>query len=57
MPEFTSERLIPGEVDVDLFDEHMARYAFAARSLWAGCGAGCQINTRLGVSELESHRA
>ncbi len=33
------------------------RYAFAARSLWAGCGAGCQINTRLGVSELESHRA
>ncbi len=53
MPEFTSERVIPGEVDVDLFDEHMARYAFAVRAL----GAGYQINARLGPSELESHRA
>ena len=118
VPEFTGERVIPGEVDVDLFNGHLApyafatrlargkrmldagcgsgyqlnarlgvlelepsclslqertsfparsmsissmsmwpRYAFAARSLWAGCGAACQINTRLGVSELESHRA
>jgi len=44
--EFTGERVIPGHVDVDLFNEHMARYAFAARlargkrTLDAGCGAG-----------------
>jgi len=44
--EFTGERLIPGEVDVDLLNEHLARYAFAARLargkrvLDAGCGAG-----------------
>ena len=46
MPEFTGERVIPGEVDIDLLNEHMARYAFAARlargkrALDAGCGAG-----------------
>jgi len=46
LAEFTGERLIPGEVDVDLLNEHMARYTFAARLargkkvLDAGCGAG-----------------
>jgi SAM-dependent methyltransferase len=46
LAEFTGERLIPGEVDIDLFNEHMARYTFAARLargkrvLDAGCGAG-----------------
>ena len=46
MAEFTGERVIPGEVDVDLLNEHLARYAFAARLargkrvLDAGCGAG-----------------
>jgi protein-L-isoaspartate O-methyltransferase len=46
LAEFTGERLIPGEVDVDLLNEHLARYAFAARLargkrvLDAGCGAG-----------------
>ncbi len=46
MAEFTGERLIPGEVDIDLLNEHMARYNFAARLargkrvLDAGCGAG-----------------
>lgn len=46
LSEFTGERVIPGEVDIDLFNEHMARYAFAARlargkrALDAGCGAG-----------------
>jgi SAM-dependent methyltransferase len=44
--EFTGERVIPGEVDVDLMNEHLARYTFAARLahgkrvLDAGCGAG-----------------
>ena len=46
MAEFTGERLVPGQVDVDLYNEHMARYTFAARLsrgkrvLDAGCGAG-----------------
>ena len=44
--EFTGERVIPGQVDADLWNEHMARYAFAARLshqrrvLDAGCGTG-----------------
>jgi ubiquinone/menaquinone biosynthesis C-methylase UbiE len=46
LAEFTGERVIPGEVDRDLWNEHAARYAFAARVaggrrvLDAGCGAG-----------------
>jgi SAM-dependent methyltransferase len=46
LAEFTGERLIPGQVDVDLLNEHLARYAFALRLargkrvLDAGCGAG-----------------
>jgi len=46
LAEFTGERVIPGEVDADLLNEHMARYAFAARLakgrrvLDAGCGSG-----------------
>jgi SAM-dependent methyltransferase len=46
MSHFTGERVIPGEVEVDLLNEHVARYAFAARFargkrvLDAGCGAG-----------------
>ncbi|MEI9974184.1 MAG: hypothetical protein WDO73_20315 [Ignavibacteriota bacterium] len=61
MAEFTGERVIPGEVDVDLLNEHLARYTFAARLargkrvLDAGCGAGygsavdsAQLENRLG---------
>src|SRR4029450_5539868 len=46
LAEFTGERLIPGQVDVDLLNEHVARYSFASRLargkrvLDAGCGAG-----------------
>lgn len=46
MAEFTGERLVPEEADVDLWNEHFARYAFAARLarfkrvLDAGCGIG-----------------
>ncbi len=53
--------MIPGEVDVDLLNEHLARYTFAARLargkrvLDAGCGAGygsavdsAQLENRLG---------
>lgn len=52
MIEFTGERVIPGEVDDNLWAEHIARYAFAARFagnkrvLDIGCGAG------YGASEL-----
>jgi SAM-dependent methyltransferase len=44
--EFTGERVIPGQVDDDLWSEHVARYAFARlytpgkRVLDAGCGTG-----------------
>ena len=46
MAEFTGERVIPGEVDADLWNEHVARYWFAVRIahgrrvLDAGCGSG-----------------
>jgi len=54
--EFTGERVIPGEVNDDLWAEHIARYTFAARYvsgrrvLDIGCGTG------YGVAEL-SHTA
>jgi ubiquinone/menaquinone biosynthesis C-methylase UbiE len=44
--EFTGERVIPGQVNDDLWAEHLARYAYAAklaaqaRVLDIGCGAG-----------------
>ena len=46
MIDFTGERVVPGQVDVDLWNEHVSRYAFAAqfaggkRALDIGCGAG-----------------
>ncbi len=46
MSEFTGERVIPGEVNDDLWAEHIARYAFASRLaaegrvLDIGCGTG-----------------
>jgi ubiquinone/menaquinone biosynthesis C-methylase UbiE len=44
--EFTGERVIPGQVNDDLWSEHIARYAYARRyaegrrALDAGCGTG-----------------
>ncbi len=53
--EFTGERVIPGQVNDDLWAEHIARYAYAgrfaaqARVLDIGCGAG------YGTAELAQH--
>lgn len=50
MTEFTGERVIPGQVNDDLWAEHVARYAFAARFvqgcriLDSGCGTGYGTN-------------
>lgn len=47
--EFTGERVIPGQVDDELWDEHIARYIFARRFatgrrvLDIGCGTGYGI--------------
>jgi ubiquinone/menaquinone biosynthesis C-methylase UbiE len=55
--EFTGERVIPGEVNPDLWAEHISRYAFAARFaagkrvLDIGCGTG------YGTAELAKHAA
>jgi SAM-dependent methyltransferase len=55
--EFTGERVIPGLVNDDLWAEHLARYAFAARLaagrrvLDAGCGTG------YGAAELAKRAA
>jgi SAM-dependent methyltransferase len=46
MVEFTGERVVPGQVERDLWNEHLARYVFASRFaggrrvLDAGCGTG-----------------
>jgi SAM-dependent methyltransferase len=47
LSDFTGERLIPGQVDADLWNEHISRYFFALslckngeRVLDAGCGTG-----------------
>lgn len=55
MSEFTGERVIPGQVNDDLWAEHIARYAYAARLadgarvLDIGCGTG------YGTAELAQH--
>ena len=46
MAEFTGERVVPGQVDQDLWNEHVSRYFFASRLcrqktvLDVGCGTG-----------------
>ena len=44
--EFTGERIIPGKVETDLYNEHLARYLFSLqfaggrKVLDLGCGTG-----------------
>jgi ubiquinone/menaquinone biosynthesis C-methylase UbiE len=55
--EFTGERVVPGQVDADLWNEHFARYVFAARLargkrvLDLGCG------TAYGSAEMAKYAA
>jgi len=51
LSEFTGERVVPGAVDVDLWNEHVARYLFAVQfasakrvlDLGSGCGYGTAL--------------
>ena len=58
MIEFTGERVIPGEVNADLWAEHIARYALAchytngARVLDIGCGTGYGTAELAGEAKL-----
>src|SRR5262245_44988144 len=53
--EFTGERVVPGQVDADLWNEHFARYAFASRLcrnrrvVDLGCGT-CYGSAELAVT-------
>jgi ubiquinone/menaquinone biosynthesis C-methylase UbiE len=55
--DFTGERVVPGQVDVDLWNEHIARYAFASRYvpgcrvLDAACGTGYGASALARVAE------
>lgn len=52
MAEFTGERVIPGQVDPDLFNEHFARYAFATRLARSKRVLDIACGTGYGSSEL-----
>ncbi len=57
MIEFTGERVIPGQVDPDLLNEHLGRYSFAEvlvtdkQVLDAGCGVGYGSARLAGVAK------
>ena len=61
--EFTGERLVPGQVDPDLWNEHFSRYLFASRlanrkrvldiACGAGYGADCLARTASSVTAID----
>lgn len=50
--EFTGERVIPGQVDADLWNEHFCRYLFAARLARGKRVADLGCGTGYGAAEL-----
>ena len=52
MSEFTGERVIPGQVNDDLWAEHVARYALATRFAQGGCVLDLGCGTGYGTAEL-----
>lgn len=55
MIEFTGERVIPGQVDPDLWNEHIARYAFAGRYTTDRRVLDMGSGTGYGAAELAQH--
>ncbi len=52
MIEFTGERVVPGQVEEDLWAEHFSRYAFAARLVSGGRVLDIGCGTGYGTAEL-----
>lgn len=52
MLEFTGERVVPGQVDADLWNEHFCRYLFAARLARGKRVADLGCGTGYGAAEL-----
>jgi SAM-dependent methyltransferase len=57
LAEFTGERVIPDQVDPDLLNEHLARYAFAARLVAGARVLDCGCGTGYGSAELAARAA
>ena len=55
MAEFTGERVIPGQVDADLWNEHFARYLFASRLARGKRVADLGSGSGYGSSALAEH--
>src|SRR5260370_23887635 len=55
--EFTGERVIPGQVNDDLWSEHVARYAFARRFADGGRVLDAGSGTGYGAAELAQSAA
>lgn len=53
--EFTGERVVPGQVEIDLWNEHVARYAFAARLAKGRIVLDVGSGTGYGTAELARH--
>jgi ubiquinone/menaquinone biosynthesis C-methylase UbiE len=52
LAEFTGERVIPDQVEPDLWSEHLARYAFASRYAAGKRVLDCGCGTGYGTAEL-----
>lgn len=57
MVEFTGERVVPDQVSLDLWSEHIARYAFAQRYARGKSVLDCGCGTGYGSAELAQSAA